>query len=298
MNQIDAMRIFVRVAELASFTQAADSLGLPKASVSGTIKQLEANLGTRLLQRTTRTVQMTQDGTVFFERSKDMLSDMEELQTMFRQSEVEIGGRLRVDMSAGIAKILVIPRLPEFMRAHPGIDLELSCTDRRVDVIREGFDCVVRVGTLLDSTLIARPLGQFRLLNCVSPGYVEQFGVPQNLDALDNHKMVHYAPTFGGTVSAFDYMIGQQPYQKQVPAAIVVNNADAYQAACLAGMGIIQAPELGVSELIRDGKLVEILPDYRAAPMPVSLLYANRRHLPKRVQVFMNWVAGLFEYID
>ncbi|MET3107665.1 DNA-binding transcriptional LysR family regulator [Oxalobacteraceae bacterium GrIS 2.11] len=299
MNQLEVMKIFVRVAELASFTQAADSLGLPKASVSSAVKQLENSLGTRLLQRTTRTVQMTPDGMVYYERSKDLLIDMEELQSMFRQSEVEISGRLRVDMPVGLAGIIIIPRLPEFIRAHPKLDIELSSTDRRVDLIREGFDCVIRVGTLVDSNLIARPLCQFKLINCASPDYIRQYGVPQTIADLDAHKMIHYAPTFGASISTFDYMIGDQSLQKPVAAAIVVNNADAYQSACLAGLGIIQAPEIGVNELIRRGRLIELLPDFCAAPMPVSLLYANRRHLPKRAQLFMNWVADVMrDYVS
>jgi len=291
MNQFEVMRIFVRVAELASFTQAADSLGLPKASVSTAIKQLESSLGTRLLQRTTRTVQMTPDGLVYYERSKDMLIDMEELQTMFLQSAVELSGRLRVDMPNGVAKYKIIPKLPEFIQAHPKLEIELSSTDRRVDLIREGFDCVIRVGTLVDSNLIARPLGRFNLLNCASPEYIAQFGIPTKLDDLETHKMIHYAPSFGASLSTFDYVVAGQQIQKAVPGAIVVNNADAYQAACLAGLGIIQAPELGVRALLNQGRLIELLPEFRAAPMPVSLLYANRRHLPKRTQLFMNWVA-------
>ena len=293
MNQFEVMKTFVRVAELASFTQAADSLDLPKASVSTAIRQLENSLGTRLLQRTTRTVQMTQDGLVYYDRCKDMLIDMDELQTMFLQSEVELSGRLRVDMPNGVAKYKIIPRLPEFIRAHPKLEIELSSTDRRVDLIREGFDCVIRVGTLVDSNLIARPLGHFQQINCASPEYIERYGTPTKIVDLDAHKMIHYAPTFGTSLSTFDYVVGEQQLRKAVPGTIVVNNADAYQSACLAGLGIIQAPELGVRALLEQGRLIEILPEFRALPMPASLLYANRRHLPKRTQLFMNWVADI-----
>ena len=291
MNQFEAMRIFERVAELASFTQAADSLGLPKATVSSTIKQLENNLGTRLLQRTTRTVQMTPDGLLYYERCKDMLIDMEELQTMFRQSEVEISGRLRIDMPVGIARMKIIPRLPEFLKAHPKLTVEVSCTDRRVDLIREGFDCVIRVGTLADSNLVARYLGSIKLINCASPAYLAQYGMPQSLEDLEAHRMVHYSPSFLVSNSNFEYVLDGQTFQKNVPASIAVNNADAYQAACLAGLGIIQAPEFGMRELLAQGRLVQLLPAYNAAPMPASILYANRRHVPKRTQLLMNWVA-------
>jgi len=298
MNQLEVMKIFARVAELASFTQAADSLGLPKASISTAVKQLESSLGTRLLQRTTRTVHMTQDGLEYYERCKDMLDDMDELQTMFRQSERELSGRLRVDMPGGIARYKIIPQLPDFLRLHPRLKIELSSTDRRVDVIREGFDCVIRVGTLVDSSLIARPLGHFRLINCASPDYIRRHGMPARLDDLDAHCMVHYAQTFGSGISSFDYMQSGQSCSKAVPCSITVNSSGAYQSACLAGLGIIQAPEIGVREFLDQGTLVELLPAWRAAPMPVSLLYANRRHLSKRSQVFMNWVAQVMQGDD
>ena len=146
MNKLEAMQIFVRVAELSSFTQAADSLGLPKASISVAVKQTEAWLGARLLHRTTRKVQMTQDGQAFYERCKDVLADMDELQSMFQRGEEALGGRLRVDMPSGVARYQVLPRLDEFLQRHPRLELELSSTDRKVDIVREGFDCVLRVG--------------------------------------------------------------------------------------------------------------------------------------------------------
>ncbi|WP_024302571.1 LysR family transcriptional regulator [Pseudogulbenkiania sp. MAI-1] len=291
MNQLEAMQIFVRVAELASFTRAAQSAGLPKASVSTAVQRLESLLGTRLLHRTTRKVQMTQDGQVFYERCKALLADMDELQTLFQRAPAALEGRLRVDMSIGIARNIVVPRLPEFLQAHPRIEVELSSTDRRVDLVQEGFDCVLRVGRLADSSLIARPLGQFRLLNCVSPAYLAAFGTPHTLEELAAHRLVHYVPTLGGKSPGLEYVdsVGEVRF---VPMAgvLTVNNSEAYLAACLAGLGLIQVPEPGVRELLVKGELVEVLPDYRAAPMPVSLLYANRHHLPRRVRVFMDWV--------
>ncbi|WP_341676206.1 LysR family transcriptional regulator [Niveibacterium sp. SC-1] len=294
MDQLDAMQIYVRVAELASFTQAADSLGLPKATISAAVQQLENQLGTRLLHRTTRKVQTTQDGQTFYERSKDLLVDMEELRTLFLSGPAELGGRLRVDMSSGVAKNIVMPRLPDFLREHPKLEIELSGTDRRVDLVREGFDCVLRVGTLAESSLIARPLGQFRLVNCASRGYLDAFGVPHNLDDLERHRLVHYVPTLGARSAGFEYLDAQGETRFiAMQGAVTVNNSEAYQAACLAGLGIIQVPDSGVANLLANGLLVEILPAFRPAPMPVTLLYANRRHLPRRVQVFMNWIAEL-----
>lgn len=295
MNRLQAMQIYVRVAELASFTQAADSLGLPKASISVAIKQLEGLLGTRLLQRTTRRVHMTEDGLAFYERSKDLLADMDDLQTMFQHDEAEISGRLRVDMPHAVARNIVIPALPDFLQAHPRLSVELSSTDRRVDVVHEGFDCVIRIGPLADSTLVARPLGVLRQINCASPAYLACYGTPLSLADLAGHRLIHYAPILGGKTEGFEYRDGDSYRSQAMAGAVTVNSSDAYQAACLAGLGIIQAPAVGARELLADGRLVAILPDYQAAPLPVSLLYANRRHLPKRSQRFMQWIAELMQ---
>ncbi len=299
MNHLEAIEIYLRVAELSSFTDAAESLGLPKANVSTAVQQLEAYLGTRLLHRTTRRVQMTQDGQAFYERSKDLLADFDELKTLFHSTQNQLHGRLRVDMPTVIARDLVIPKLPEFLREHPQLDIELSSTDRRVDIVREGFDCVLRVGNLVDSSLIARNIGEYQLINCASPDYLARFGTPQSLADLEKHQLIHYLPTLGAKPSGFEYceMVSEksQPIEKTIPmqSALTVNNTDAYTGACLAGLGIIQSPEPGMRDYIVAGKLVEILPAYRPAPMPVSLVYANRRHLPKRAQVFMAWLTEL-----
>ena len=296
MNPVEAMRVFLRVAELASFTQAADSLGLPKASISAAVQQLEAELGTRLLHRTTRKVQLTQDGQTFYERCQDLLADIDELKTLFQASGAELRGRIRVDMSIGIARKVVVPRLAEFLQAHPKIDIELSSTDRRVDLVREGFDCVIRVGTLTDSNVIARPIGEYLQLNCVSPGYLAKHGQPQTLADLAAHQLVHYVPTLGGKSAGFEYVDADGEQRSiAMSGAITVNNSEAYLAACFAGLGIIQVPDGAVREHLARGELLEILPQYRAAPMPISLLYANRRHLPKRVKAFMDWVATVMQ---
>lgn len=296
MNPLDNLQAFVRVAELSSFTQAAQALGLPKASVSTAVQRLESQLGTRLLHRTTRRVQMTQDGQAFYERCRDLLADVEELQTMFLPSPAALRGRLRVDMPIGIARNIVLPRLPQFLRTHPQLEVELSSTDRRVDLVREGFDCVVRVGALSDSSLVARPLGRYALVNCVSPAYVAAFGIPRSLEELPRHRLVHYQPVLGPRSPGFEYVDADGATRfVAMPGELTVNNSEAYLHACLAGLGIIQAPEPAMRPLIERLQLVEVLPRHRAAPMPVSLLYAHRRNLPKRVQVFMQWVESLLK---
>ncbi|MHC1651974.1 LysR family transcriptional regulator [Stenotrophomonas maltophilia] len=293
MDRLDTLRVFLRVTELGSFTRAADSLGLPKASVSQAIARLEADLGTQLLHRTTRRVHLTADGAQLQQRAHDLLDDMDEVQNLFRRQPSELSGRLRVDMPGSMARNVVIPQLPAFLHLHPGLEVELSATDRRVDVVREGFDCVLRVGTLDDSSLVARLLGHMRIVNVASPGYLAARGVPRVLADLDQHALVHYVGTLGQRSPGFEYFDGQHYRNWPMQGALTVNSADGYSAAALAGLGIIQVPEMGAREALRSGTLVEVLPDCVAEPMPVSLVYAQRRHLPRRVDAFMTWLAGL-----
>jgi len=298
MHRIEAMHIFVRVAEMASFTRAADNLGLPKATASTAVQQLEAQLGTQLLHRTTRKVQMTQDGQRFYERCKELLADMDELSSMFQQAPQSISGRLRVDMNGSIAR-RIMPYLPQFLREHPQIQVELSCTDRRVDVVGEGFDCVLRVGNLEDSSLIVRPLGVFPIANCASPAYLQEHGVPRELGDLSRHQLIHYVPRLGQRSPGFEYLEGKECRYVPMQGVLTVNSVEAYQEGCLAGLGIIQAPRVGLTELFKQGRLVEVLPHYRAEPMPVSLLYGQRRNLSARVQVFMAWLQRVMApYLD
>lgn len=293
MSPLDRLHIFHRVAELASFSQAALSLNLPKARASTAVQQLESELGTRLLHRTTRRVQLTQDGQAYYERSKDVLADMDELQAMFqRQSGAALSGRVRIDMSTGLARNIVIPRLQALLSAHPLLEVELSSTERRVDLVREGFDCVLRTGSVVDASLIARPLGALRQLNCASPAYLKAFGTPETLADLAQHRLIHFVGTLGSKSGGFEYTdAAGAPQSLAMAGALTVNNAEAYTAACLAGLGIIQVPQVGESEHLRSGALVQVLPQFLAPPMPLNLLYANRRHLSQRVRAVMDWLA-------
>ena len=295
MNLTDSLRIFVRVAQLSSFSAAAEQLGLPRTTVSAAVREAESTLGTRLLHRTTRRVQLTQDGSVVFERAQDLLADVDELQGLFRTETTALRGRLRVDMPQAIARDVVLPALPAFLTAHPDLDVELSSADRRVDLVREGFDCVLRVGQLDESSLIAKPLGAYRMVNVASPAYLETMGRPHTLEDLSTHRLVHYAPTLGARPDGFEYRQEPGGAVRSLPmaGALTVNTTPAYEAAALAGLGIIQVPEPGVRSHIEAGRLVCILAHWCPPPMPVSLVYANRRHLPQRVQVFMDWMGTL-----
>ena len=280
MDKIHAMQLFIRVADLESFSRAAETLALPKGSVSRQIQALESHLGVRLLHRTTRRVQLTQDGMVYYERAKDLLSNLDELDGMFQHDPASISGRLRVDMPVGFAKKLVIPHLPTFLQQYPGIELELSSSDRLVDVI-------------------ARPLGKLTQINCASPDYLARFGYPQSLEDLADHALIHYASTLGVRPPGFEVVIDGAVRWIKTGGILTVNSTETYQAACIAGLGIIQVPRTGVREALRAGDLTEILPQYRAEPLPVSLIYPHRRNLSRRVHLFMEWLGGLMKaYVD
>ncbi|MFY9994740.1 MAG: LysR family transcriptional regulator [Leclercia sp.] len=299
MDKIHAMQLFIRVAELESFSRAADSMGLPKGSVSRQIQALENGLGAQLLHRTTRRVSLTQDGMVYYERAKDLLANLDELDGLFLHDPASVSGRLRVDMPAGVARNLVIPRLPQFLQQYPGIELELSSSDRLVDVIREGFDCVVRVGTLKDSGLIARPLGKLSVINCASPDYLTRFGYPDGLEDLASHAVVHYSTHLGTRPQGFEYYDGETSRWVKTGGILTVNSTETYHASAIAGLGIIQVPRVGVRDSLRAKKLQEILPQYRARPMPVSLIYPHRRNLSRRVHLFMAWLTEIMKtYVD
>ena len=295
MNKLELLRTFVRVTELSSFTKAGESLGLPRSTVSEHVQVLEELLGARLLQRTTRKVQATQDGRVLYERSKDLLAHMEELEGLFRQDETQLAGRIRVDMPNVMARGLILPNLPTFMARHPLIDMEISCSDRQVDLIAEGFDCVVRVGAQPDQTVVARRVCSMPMVNCASAAYLQRYGVPETLADLAHHQLVHYVRPLGARSAGFEYMVGNKVQRLAMAGRVTVNSTDAYQSACLGGFGITQVPQLGIRDLLASGELVAVLLDYQAPPLDVSLLYAGQRHLPLRVRVFMDWLTATLQ---
>jgi DNA-binding transcriptional LysR family regulator len=289
-----AVRMFVKVAELASFTRAAEQLGLSKARVSTGVQQLEAELGSRLLQRSTRAVRLTLDGEQFVARARQLVRDADELSTLF-QAPSTLRGRVRIDMPQSLARSLFIPKLPELLATHRQLELLLSTTDRRVDVIREGFDCVLRVGKLTESGLVARRLGEMAMTNAASPEYLRRYGTPRSLDDLAKHLVVHYSLRLGADNPGFEYRAGNAYRDRPMRSLITVNSTDSYNAACLAGLGIIQAPRSGVLANIVAGELVEVLPQHTCEPLAVSLVHAHGRQVPRHVRAVMSWIAQLLQ---
>lgn len=301
MPDLQVLLIFARVAEMLSFTRAAESLGIQKGRVSTVIRGLERDVGAALLHRTTRSVQLTEDGRAFYERARDLLSDAQDVQSMFASDDAPLKGRLRVDMPTELARSVVIPALPQLLNANPELALELSSTDRRVDLVQEGFDCVIRIGPIVDDSLIARPLGKLRMMNAASPRYLAKYGIPQTLDDLliQGHQMVHYTPTLGARLAGWEYPQGDGYASLALPGAMQVNSVQTYHAAGLAGVGLIQAGYLALAHHIKNGDLVEILPDLRPEPLAASLVVAHRRNLSQRVRAFMAWIESVLEpYFD
>lgn len=295
MDRIDLFRTFARVVECASFTRAAETLGMPRSSVSAAVIELEARVGARLLHRTTRKVSPTQDGAAFYERCLRLIADVEETEGLFRQTSVGPSGSLRIDVPGRIGRLIIAPALPEFLARNPQLDIELRVTDRAINLVEESVDCVLRVGPLGDSGLIARKIGDLPLINVGSPGYLAHYGTPGVPDDLTAHLAVNYASPSTGRVEDWEWIEDGEMRTRPMRSRVNVNSTEAYIACCLAGLGLIQIPAYDVKGHLKAGELVGVMPDHRAAPMPMSLLYPHRQHLSRRLQVFADWLEQLLK---
>lgn len=294
MDRFDAMRIFTRIVELNSFTKAAHDLGFPKATVTHAIKQLEARLRVRLLHRTTRQVTATLDGEAYYQRCVRLLADLEETESVFSAAVQQPAGKLRIDMHSTLGMHFVMPVLEQFCERYPLIELEIGMGDRLVDLVREGVDCVLRVGALTDSSMVARRVALLEQMTCASPAYLAKYGTPQTMDDLQGHRAVNFFSAQTGKNWPFEFKLDGQLYSMQLPGTVSVNNADAYHACCRAGMGLIQAPRYHLAKALAAGELCEVLAAVRPDPVPVSVMYPHHRQLSSRVRVFADWLASLF----
>lgn len=293
MDRFNAMRVFTRIVELGGFAKAADSLQLPRASVTVLIKQLEAHLGVQLLQRTTRQVSPTLDGAAYYQRCVQLLTDLEETEAVFSTQRQNPRGALSVDMPSGIGRLIVIPALPAFTARYPQIELDIGLNDRPVDLIREGVDCVLRGGLALDESLVARPLAMMDQLTLASPGYLERMGIPATLEDLANHQMVEYVSTASGKRFGLEFLIGNAVHPIHLSKRVAVNSSDGYFAACEAGYGLIQAPHYHAMRQLAQGSLVPVLAQLPVPKMALTALYPPHRQLSQRVRVFVDWLVEL-----
>jgi LysR family transcriptional regulator for bpeEF and oprC len=291
MDRLDAMEVFARVAELGSFTRAADALRRPRSTVTAQVQALEARLGVKLLHRTTRRVSLTPDGAAYLRVARRLLREVEELESGLGTAAASPRGRVRVDVPASAGRHVIVPALPGFFARYPDVVLELGSSDRPVDLVAEGVDCVIRGGDVHDERLVARKLGELPVITCASPGYLAEHGVPQALADLDAHRFVlFFSPRTGRT---FDPEFGGRDHP--VRHHLAVNDADAWLAAALAGLGLVQLPQNHVvrGHLAR-GELVQVLADHDGGSLPLHALYPRSRRLPTRVRVFLDWVAELY----
>ena len=291
MDRFNAMLVFTRIVELGGFAKAADSLQMPRASVTVLIKQLKAHVGVQLLHRTTRQVSPTLDGAAYYQRCVRLLADLEESEGLFRGSQPK--GTLRVEMPAAVGRLVVFPALPEFTGRYPQIDLEIGLNDRPVDLIREGVDCVIRGGLTVDDSLVARPLVQMDQMTCASPDYLRAHGVPQSLDDLNGHRMIEYFSSASGKRYGLEFQLGDDVRLINLPKQVSVNSAEGYLAACVAGYGLVQTPRYHVAQQVREGSLQEVLSDCLPPRLALTALYPPHRQLSPRVRVFVDWLVDL-----
>ena len=294
MDRFDALQLFTRIVELGSFSQAADALGIPRATATYAIKKLEARLGVRLLERTTRHVRPTLDGQAFYDRCLHVLSELEEAEASLRHLAANPRGVLRVDMHGTHATRIVLPRINEFHNRYPQIDLIIGSGDRLVDLVREGVDCVIRAGEPQDSTLVARRIAIIPQIICASPEYLDRFGTPTCPEELTSHRVVKFFSGNGAVDDTLELVINGQIRQFKLGGWMSVNNADSYVACALHGCGLIQLPRYHIEDPLNDGRLIEVLPDWPCPALPLSVMYPFQRQLSSRVRVFIDWVRQIY----
>lgn len=295
MDRFDSLQLFVRIVELGSFTRAAGVLDIPRATATHAVKELEARLGTRLLERTTRQVRTTLDGQAFYERCVHLLAELDDAESSLRTVASQPRGTLRLDLHGTHATQIVLPRITEFRSRYPQIDLVISSGDRLVDLVREGIDCVVRAGTPKDSSLVARKLAVLPEVICASPDYLARFGIPRYPDELANHQAVGFFASSHDRRYPFELIVGGKITEYELGGWISVNEAESYVACALRGCGLVQLPRYHVEDALRDGRLVEVLSEWKSTGVTVSAMYPQHRQLSPRVRVFIDWVASVYE---
>lgn len=291
MDRLNLFETFVRVVDCASFTRAADQLGRPRSSVSTAVRLLEERVGARLLDRTTRRVAPTEEGLALYERCRTVLAEAEATEGLFRESRA---GRVRANVPGRVGRLIVAPALPAFLDAHPGLEVDLGVTDRPVNLVGEGVDCVLRVGPLSDSSLVGRRVADVALINVAAPDYLALYGTPLSPSDLDRHLAVNFASPTTGRIEPWEWVEAGEVRSRPVAGRVSTNSAEAAIAACLAGLGLLQIPAYDVAGHVGRGELVEVMPAHRAEPMPAHLLLPDRRHTPPRVRLFADWLESLF----
>jgi LysR family transcriptional regulator for bpeEF and oprC len=300
MDKLQAMQVFARVVEAGTFTKAADSLALPKPTVTRLVQTLESHLQTKLLNRTTRRVTVTADGAAYYDRAVRVLSELEELESSMTRAKANPRGRLRIDVAASVGQLLLIPALPDFYARYPDIQIDLGVSDRPVDLIGENVDCVLRGGEITDQSLVARRIGEFHTLISASPEYLQRHGTPKHPNDLedDDHVVVNYFSHRTGRVFPFTFFKDGERIEITGRHRLSVNDSNANLAAGVSGLGIVRTSTFMAQEHIAAGRLVPLLLDWCADTIPIHVVYPPNRHLSTKLRVFVDWVADLFARSD
>lgn len=292
MDRLAAMQLYTRVVERRSFTAAAADMELPRSTVTKAIREMETRLGVRLLQRTTRVVRATLDGEAYYRRCIAILNDIDEAEGAFRNAQPK--GQLRVEVQGTLARHFLMPQLPEFFAQYPDLTLAMSESDRWVDIVAEGVDCALRYGKLRDSDLVARQVAMLERITCATPSYLEQFGMPADLDALHGHRMVALRSITTGNITPLEFHVGQELRTLETPHVLSVTGTESYLAGIRLGLGLAQVPIFHIEQDLKSGALVPILADIPVPSAPVSIVYSRTRQLSPRVRVFIDWAARQF----
>ncbi len=296
MDRFDAMRLFTRIVERRSFTLAAQDIGLPRSTATDAMKELEARLGVRLLQRTTRHVSPTLDGEAYYRRCLGLIADIEDAEGAF--AGLKPKGLLRIEVQGTLARHFLMPGLPGFLERYPDIEFSMSEGERWVDVVREGVDCVLRYGNLPDSDMVGRRLTMLERLTCAAPAYLERFGVPQSIDALDGHRMIGLRSLSTGSLRPLEFEVEGGIRTVDMPATVSVTGTESYLAAAQRGLGLFQVPHFHAAADLARGTLVPLLVETPPPSAPISILYPRNRQLSPRVRVFIDWMVEEFSHRD
>jgi len=293
MDHLASLRLFVRVVERGSFTAAAADQGVPRSTATEAIRQLEARLGARLLDRTTRHVAPTPDGALYYQRCLAILADLDDAESALRDSEPH--GPLRIDAPGLLTRTFILPALPRFLCRYPRIAIQFGQSDRLVDLVREGVDCAIRVGTLADSDLILRRLGTIDEVTVASPAYLERHGIPGSIDDLQGHEMVGFVSSRTGEATPLEFSVGGVLREIRLPMRVSANHSDTTADLARRGFGLVQAPRYRFLAELEAGTLVEILPGFPPSPTQLSALFPQSRQSAPRLRVFLDLVAEIFE---
>ena len=299
MDQLLAIRSFARVAETRSFTKAADSLGIPKATISKHIQGLEAHLGLRLLQRTTRSVTVTEDGNSYYQQTAHLVRELEDIDSSLGSAHQKPRGKIRVNVANMPAYSLIIPALPAFYERYPDMQIELGVSDRLVDLVGENVDCVIRGGPLTVNSDVARLLGTASWTTCASPTYLKTYGIPTHPNDLhDGHRIVGYHSALNSRPLPARFTRNNELIDIDGPYSISVNDGVARLTAGLAGLGVIQTFTYAAKAKLDSGELVPVLGDWAPPRYPFNVVYPLNRKLSIRVRAFIDWLLEIFETLE